>query len=107
MKAPAGQVLFRIADISMVWVLADVPEHDLGAIKIGQDVTIRVRSLPGRTFTGKVDLIYPQVNKDTRTTPVRIELPNPDGVLLPDMYADVEVTTGSATPAPSRPARRS
>lgn len=95
MKATAGQVLFRIADVSTVWVLADVPEHDLGGVKVGQPTTIRVRSLPGRGFTGKVELIYPQVNKETRTTRVRIELPNPDGVLLPDMYADVEVATGS------------
>jgi Cu(I)/Ag(I) efflux system membrane fusion protein len=98
MKAPAGAVLFRIADVSVVWVLASVPEHDLGHIKIGQAVTIHVRSLPGRAFVGKVDLIYPQVNTETRTTRVRIELENPDGVLLPDMYADVEIATGSPNP---------
>jgi Cu(I)/Ag(I) efflux system membrane fusion protein len=95
MKAQAGAVLFRIADVSSMWVLASVPEHDLGHIKMGQAVTIRVRSLPGHSFTGKVDLIYPQVNTETRTTRVRIELQNPDGVLLPDMYADVEIATGS------------
>jgi Cu(I)/Ag(I) efflux system membrane fusion protein len=98
MKAPAGQALFRIADISLVWVLADVPEHDLGGIKIGEVATIHVRSLPGRSLTGKVNLIYPQVNKETRTTRVRVELPNPDGELLPDMYADVEIATGSTEP---------
>lgn len=98
MKAAAGAVLFRIADVSTVWVLADVPEHDLGSIKIDQPSTVRVRSLPGRTFNGRVELIYPQVNKETRTTRVRIELPNPDGVLLPDMYAEVEIATGSTKP---------
>lgn len=98
MRAAAGDVLFRIADISTVWVLADVPEHDLGSVKIGQPVTVRVRSLPGHTFTGQVGLIYPQVNKETRTTRVRIELPNPDLVLLPDMYAEVEIATGTAEP---------
>jgi Cu(I)/Ag(I) efflux system membrane fusion protein len=98
MKAQAGAVLFRIADVSAVWVLASVPEHDLGHIKIGQAVTIHVRSLPGRSFTGNVDLIYPQVNTETRTTRVRIELANPDGVLLPDMYAEVEIATGSSNP---------
>jgi Cu(I)/Ag(I) efflux system membrane fusion protein len=95
MKAQAGAVLFRIADVSSMWVLANVPEHDLGHIKMGQAVTIHVRSLPGRSFTGKVDLIYPQVNTETRTTRVRIELKNPEGALLPDMYADVEIATGS------------
>jgi Cu(I)/Ag(I) efflux system membrane fusion protein len=57
-----------------------------------------VRSLPGRTFTGRIALVYPQVNKETRTTRVRIELPNPDSALLPDMYADVEIATGSTEP---------
>lgn len=99
MRAAAGDVLFRIADISVLWVLADVPEHAIGQVHPDQAVTIQVRSLPGRTFTGRIGLIYPQVNKETRTTRVRIELSNADGALLPDMYADVEIATGSAKPA--------
>jgi Cu(I)/Ag(I) efflux system membrane fusion protein len=95
MKAGAGDVLFRIADVSILWVLADVPEHDLAAIKPGQAATIRVRGLPGRTFSGQVSLIYPRVAKETRTTKVRIEIANPDGILIPDMYADVEIATGT------------
>ena len=103
MRAGPGETLFRIADVSLVWVLADVPEHELGSIKIGQPATVRVRSLPGRTFTGKVGLIYPQVSKETRTTRVRIELPNPEGLLLPDMYADVEIATGAGRPVTAVP----
>ncbi|MEG9503678.1 MAG: efflux RND transporter periplasmic adaptor subunit, partial [Methylorubrum extorquens] len=103
MKAAAGDTLFRIGDISTLWVLADVPEYDLGSVKVGQPVSVRVRSLPGRSFTGKVGLIYPQVNTQTRTTRVRIELPNPDGVLLPDMYADVEIGTGATKPVVAVP----
>ena len=103
MKAPSGQELFRLADVSTVWVLADVPEHELGMIKPGQPVKISVRSLPGRSFTGHIALIYPQVSTETRTARVRIEIPNPDGVLLPDMYADVEVATGSGTPVVAAP----
>jgi Cu(I)/Ag(I) efflux system membrane fusion protein len=98
MRAAAGDVLFRIADISVMWVLADVPEHAIGQVHVGQTVAVQVRSLPGRTFTGRIALVYPQVNKETRTTRVRIELPNPESVLLPDMYADVEITTGSGKP---------
>jgi Cu(I)/Ag(I) efflux system membrane fusion protein len=94
MKAAPGDVLFRLADLSAVWVIADVPEYELGDVKIGASATIRVRSLPGRTFSGRVALIYPQVAKETRTTKVRIELANPDVVLLPDMYADVEIASG-------------
>ena len=103
MRASTGDVLFRIADISLVWVLADVPEHDLGAIRMNQAATIRVRSLPGVTFKGKIGLIYPQVNAETRTTRVRVEIQNPDGVLLPDMYADVELATGSSAPVVAVP----
>ena len=103
MKAAAGDTLFRIGDISVMWVLADVPEYDLGSVKVGQSVTVSVRSLPGRSFTGKVALIYPQVNAQTRTTRVRIELSNPEGVLLPDMYADVEIGTGATKPVVAVP----
>jgi membrane fusion protein, copper/silver efflux system len=95
-KFAAGDILFRIADLSVIWVLADVPEYELTSIKPGQSATIRVRSLPGRTFEGRIALIYPQVNKKTRTTKVRIEIANPDGMLLPDMYADVDIAVGAA-----------
>jgi membrane fusion protein, copper/silver efflux system len=98
MKTGAGEVLFRLADISTIWVLADVPEFDLEAVRPGAPVTIRVRSLPGQSFEGPVSLIYPQVGETTRTTRVRIEIPNPDGLLLPNMYADVEISTASAAP---------
>ncbi|EHP91092.1 efflux RND transporter periplasmic adaptor subunit [Methylorubrum extorquens] len=103
MKAAAGDTLFRIGDVSTMWVLADVPERDLASVRVGQAATVRLRSSPGRTFSGKVAVIYPQVNPDTRATRVRIELPNPDGTLLPDMYADVEIATGDAKPVMAVP----
>jgi len=95
MQAKAGDILFRIADLSVVWVLADIPEHDLGLIAPGQTVTVTPRGYPGRTFTGKISLIYPMLNKETRTVRVRIELANPDGILRPNMYADVVIASGS------------
>lgn len=95
-KAAAGQVLFRIGDVSVLWVLADVPEYDLGNVKVGESAIIQVRGLPGHVFAGRVDLIYPEVKTATRTISVRIELPNPQGLLRPDMYADVDINTGSA-----------
>ncbi|TXN42440.1 efflux RND transporter periplasmic adaptor subunit [Methylobacterium sp. WL7] len=100
MKAAAGDTLFRIADLSRIWVLADVPEHDLAGIRVGQAATARV---PGRSLTGRVEVIYPQVNRETRATRIRIELPNPDGLLLPDMYADVEIATGATEPVVAVP----
>ena len=91
MKATAGQTLFRIADLSHIWALVDVSEHDYARIKPGQPVTIRARGLPGKSFSGRVGLIYPQINGKTRTVPVRIELDNPDLVLRPNMYVDAEI----------------
>ncbi|MCJ9720252.1 efflux RND transporter periplasmic adaptor subunit [Agrobacterium sp. SHOUNA12C] len=103
MMAKPGDVLFRIADISNVWVISDVPEYDLASVRNGADVKVTVRSLPGRTFKGVVDLIYPQVDMQTRTTKVRIELPNPDGLLLANMYADVEIEAGAPKPVVAVP----
>lgn len=91
----AGDVLFRIADHSVVWVMAQVAEGDVGTIGPGQEVKVTTRAHPGRVFTGKVAVIYPHLMKETRTARVRIELPNPDLALLPDMYADVDIVTGS------------
>ena len=103
MRAQPGDVLFRVADTSVVWALIDVAEHDLGAVSVGQPVILRARGYPGREFTGKVSVIYPQVNKDTRTARIRIELSNPDFALLPDMYVDAEIDTGSLQPVLSIP----
>jgi Cu(I)/Ag(I) efflux system membrane fusion protein len=94
MRAMPGDVLFRIADHSVVWALVDVAERDLGAIAAGQSVTVRVRSYADRTFTGAVALVYPHLNPATRTVRVRIDLPNSDLLLLPDMYAQAEIETG-------------
>lgn len=103
MRANPGDVLFRIADISMVWALVDVAERELGNIAVAQPVTIRARSFPGRTFSGTIAVIYPQVNRETRTARVRIELANPDTALLPDMYIDAEIGTADAAPVVAVP----
>lgn len=103
MMAKPGDVLFRIADISNVWVIADVPEYDLASVRTGSGANVTVRSLPGQTFRGVVDIIYPEVAEQTRTTKVRIELPNPDGVLLANMYAEVEIEASAASPVVAVP----
>jgi Cu(I)/Ag(I) efflux system membrane fusion protein len=103
MRAQPGDILFRIADTSLVWAMVDVAERDLGAIAVGQPVNVRTRSLSGRQFAGKVNVIYPQVNRETRTTRVRIELTNADLALLPDMYIDASIETGGADPVVSVP----
>ena len=98
MRAAAGDVLFRVAEISTVWVLADVPEHEMAMVGPGASAIVRIRSLPGLTFSGRVSLIYPQVNMATRTARMRIEISNPDGLVLPGMYADVEIAAGDSDP---------
>lgn len=98
MRAAPGDVLFRIVDHEVVWVMVDVAERDLALIAVGQKVTVRPRAYPDHPFTGKVTVIYPHLKAETRTARIRIELPNPDDVLRPDMYADVEITTGADTP---------
>ncbi|MGO4739119.1 efflux RND transporter periplasmic adaptor subunit [Bosea sp. 2KB_26] len=99
MKVAAGDTLFRLADISTIWVNADVPEGELAAVRIGAPVTVRLRGRPETVFQGKVGLIYPQVAEATRTTKVRVELANPNGMLLPNMYADVEIGSGDGVSA--------
>jgi membrane fusion protein, copper/silver efflux system len=87
----AGDMLYRITDLSTVWLMADLFEQDLAQIRPGQAATITLQAYPGRTFSGRVAFIYPTVNAQTRTTKVRIEVPNPDLLLKIDMYATVEV----------------
>lgn len=90
----AGDTLFRIADLSHVWVMADVSESDFASLRSGLTVTVRTRAHPDKSFTGTLALIYPRLMNETRTVRVRVELPNPDLALLPDMYCDVDITTG-------------
>lgn len=85
-----GETLYQIADLSSVWMLADVFEQDLGMIHPGQLATVRVDAYPDKVFNGEVAFVYPAVTPETRTAIVRIVLPNPDGLLKPAMYARAE-----------------
>jgi membrane fusion protein, copper/silver efflux system len=93
MHFTAGDPLYRIADLSTVWVTADVFEQDIGSLRRGQDAKISVNSYPGIEFGGKVDFIYPTVSPETRTGKVRIIVPNSDARLKTGMYANVGVNT--------------
>jgi len=95
MRARPGEILFRIADHSVVWAIVDVAERDLGSAAIGQRAVVRARSFPGQEFSGTINLIYPQINKETRTGRVRVELSNPQLRLIHDMYVDAEIATAS------------
>jgi Cu(I)/Ag(I) efflux system membrane fusion protein len=95
MRAGPGDVLFRIADHRLVWVVIDVAERDLSQVSVGTKVTIRPRGLGDQTFAGTVALIYPHLNAQTRTARIRVELANPDEALRPEMYVDAEIETGT------------
>jgi len=89
-RVMAGDELFRIADHSSVWVVAEVAEADVAAIKVGMRATVTLRAFSTTPHEGVVTFIYPEMMKpETRTVTVRIELPNPDGLMKPGMYADV------------------
>ncbi len=87
----AGMKLYRIADLSTVWVQAQVYEQDLGFIKLGQESLVSLSYLPDRKFRGRVTYIYPTVDEKTRTAKVRMEFHNPGFFLKPGMFATVEI----------------
>jgi Cu(I)/Ag(I) efflux system membrane fusion protein len=91
MRFMPGDVLYRIADLSSLWLVAEVFEQDLGLVRIGQSAKIHVNAYPERLFEGKLAFIYPAVTAETRTARVRIELSNPGQLLKPAMYAEVEL----------------
>lgn len=86
-----GEPLLRIADLSTLWLMADVFEQDLAAVRPGQSAKIRVNAYPDRVFDGRVAFVYPTLDAKTRTARVRVELANPRGLLKPAMYASVEL----------------
>jgi Cu(I)/Ag(I) efflux system membrane fusion protein len=99
MRFAPGDTLFRIADLSHLWLIADVFEQDLASVRLGAAARVTVAAWPGQTFTGTVGFIYPSVTRETRTARVRIELPNPDMLLKADMYGQAEIGT-AADPMP-------
>lgn len=88
----SGSTLVQIADLSQVWLIAEVPERDAAKLKIGVNADVMLQSLPGELFKGKVSYLYPMLDDASRTLQVRIELPNKDNQLRPGMYASVEFT---------------
>ncbi len=90
-----GKQLYRIADLSKVWVYADVYEPDLPWIRIGDTAMISVASQPGKKFSGTIDYVYPYEDGKTRTVKVRLVFDNKDGKLKPGMFADITIHAGT------------
>lgn len=91
MMAEAGMKLYRLADLGLVWVYAEVYEQDLPFIQLGQEALVSLSYLPDRQFRGRVTYVYPTVDEKTRTARVRMEFHNPGYLLKPGMFASVEL----------------
>jgi len=99
----SGRNLLDIADLSRVWVLADIYEYEVPFVHLRQKATMNLTYLPGRTFDGEVTLIYPVLNEQTRTVKARLEFANSDFNLKPEMYAEVVIASdmGERTAVPA------
>ena len=86
--------LFSIVDLSTVWVLVDVFEHQIDWVKVGNSAEVTVAALPGKTWEGQIDYIYPELSPKTRTLQVRLRFDNAEGLLKPNMFADVVIYGG-------------
>jgi Cu(I)/Ag(I) efflux system membrane fusion protein len=93
----AGDELYTIADLSHIWILADVYEYELGFVKHNQKATVTLSYAPGTVLNGIVGFVYPTLDPKTRTAKVRVELDNADDKLKPDMYANVELQADLGT----------
>jgi len=91
MNVMPGATLYKLADLSVVWLYADIYEYELPFIRLGQQASIQLPYIPGETFIGRAIYIYPTLNPETRTAKVRFEFPNPHDRLKPEMYANVEI----------------
>lgn len=101
MRVARGEPLYRTADLSAVWLLADIQEADIGRIRPGQQAAATFVAFPGQVFAGTVDFIYSILNRESRTARVRIVMPNPDRLLRGDMYASVSVEAATNPDASS------
>jgi Cu(I)/Ag(I) efflux system membrane fusion protein len=95
MRFMPGDVLYQIADLSVVWVLAEVNEQDIGQIKVGSHAAISLAAYPDKQFDGKIAFVYPTLNPATRSVQVRVEIDNARGLLKPAMFARVSLAVGN------------
>ena len=91
MRVMPGEKLFDVVDLSTVWIVADIYEYELPLVKVGQMARIGLSYFPDKEFSSPVDYIYPSLAGDIRTAKARFTIPNPDGVLKPQMFTNVEI----------------
>jgi membrane fusion protein, copper/silver efflux system len=94
MRFMPGDSLYQIADLSSVWVMADVYEQDIGLVRTGAKAKVSISAYPEQRFEGTITYVYPTLKPDTRTVSVRLEINNPRQMLKPAMFAEVELPVG-------------
>ncbi len=98
MFAEEGTVLYRLADLSRLWVIGEVPEAALHIARVGALARISLSAYPGKVFDGRVTFVYPEVAMSTRTVKARIEVDNAGGLMLPGMFASIDVVAPAGNP---------
>ena len=94
MRFMPGEMLYQIADLSSVWIVADVFEQDISSVKTGTKARVKINAYPDKQFDAVITYVYPTLNAATRTVAVRLEMANPQGLLKPAMFAQVEMPVG-------------
>jgi cobalt-zinc-cadmium efflux system membrane fusion protein len=104
LRAGGSKPVFTIGDMAKVWLLANVPEEQAPAMRLGEPVAVHVLAFPGRVFKAELTYVAPAIDPDTHRLPVRAEVDNPEGALKPGMFADFTILTGKPVTAPAVPA---
>jgi membrane fusion protein, copper/silver efflux system len=91
-KVMPGEKLFDLADLSSLWIIADIYEYELPFVKAGQEAKITLSYMPGSELTSRIDFIYPSITEDSRTAKVRFFVPNPGQQLKPQMYTNIDIS---------------
>jgi len=102
-RSDSPDPLYAIADLSTMWLKAYVPESDIPFIRVGQEIEVKVTALPGRQFRARITVIASASDAATRRVVVRSEIPNPDGALKAEMFANFRITAGADQPSPAVP----
>lgn len=103
-RSDAGESLFQISDLSVMWLRANVPENDIPYVQVGQEIEVRVNALPDRVYRARITVIGAASDASTRRIVVRSEIPNPDGALRAEMFATFKIKTGPGQDSPAVPA---
>jgi cobalt-zinc-cadmium efflux system membrane fusion protein len=102
-RSDVSDALYSIADLSTMWLKANVPEADIPLVRVGQEIEVRVTAIPDRVFSARIKAVGAASDASTRRVAVRSEIPNPDGALKSEMFASFKIATSDAEPAPHVP----